>query len=98
MSIPAPKADVGRSCWQVRCGPIAEARSAHRLVGGDKTRHVYDREKRAQSQTLQGNRKPEEQRALTSRQYRAEAQLYLHRSKAVEQPERHQRERDHHDK
>jgi len=56
---------------------------AHHVVWEDEIRRVYDREQRANPQTLQGDYKPEQYRALTSRKYYANAHLYLHRSRLL---------------
>ena len=57
--------------------------SAHYLVRKDKTNHVYDRKQRAKCQTLQADHKPEQWRAVVSRQYNANAHLYLHRRRLL---------------
>jgi hypothetical protein len=77
--------DIGWQTGHVRKVPTAEiigynsiaeatdTGSAHGLVRSYKTHHVNDCERHSQFQTLQANRKPEEQRALILPQYAAEA-------------------------
>lgn len=68
--------------------------SAHDLVRQNKEWRIDDREQRAYQQTLKCNHEPEQQWTLASQQHYAHAHLYFHRSQAVEQLERHQRERE----